>query len=111
MIGFAQTRGRGIGSPAGSFISKGRERRHGGQTDPRRLPHGDPYLTVNDAASAIAFYKEAFGAKELFRMEGPDGRVGHAEILVGNSPIMLSDECPVMKSAQSPVARRYAHGL
>jgi len=51
-----------------------------------------PYLTVRGGAKAIDFYKEAFGAKELFRMPGPDGKIMHAEILIGNSHIMLADE-------------------
>ena len=51
-----------------------------------------PYLIVSGAAKAIEFYKRAFGANELFRMAGPDGRIGHAEIKIGDSPIMLSDE-------------------
>ena len=55
-----------------------------------------PYLIINGAASAIEFYKKAFGAKELFRMGGPDGKIGHAEIKIGNSPIMLADENPAM---------------
>jgi PhnB protein len=55
-----------------------------------------PYLIVNGAASAIEFYKKAFAAKELFRMGGPDGKIGHAEIKIGNSPIMLADEHPEM---------------
>lgn len=55
-----------------------------------------PYLVVNGGAQAIDFYKRAFGATELFRMEGPDGKVGHAEIRIGNSPVMLADEYPDM---------------
>jgi PhnB protein len=55
-----------------------------------------PYLIVNGAAKAIDFYKKAFGATELFRMGGPDGKIGHAEIKIGNSPIMLADEHPEM---------------
>ncbi|HEV2851260.1 MAG TPA: VOC family protein [Thermoanaerobaculia bacterium] len=55
-----------------------------------------PYLVVNDGARAIDFYKQAFGATELFRMEGPDGKVGHAEIRIGNSRVMLADEYPAM---------------
>lgn len=51
-----------------------------------------PYLIIDGAAKAIDFYKDAFGAVELFRMAGPDGRVGHAEIKIGDSPIMLADE-------------------
>lgn len=53
-----------------------------------------PYLIVQGAADAIEFYKKAFSASELFRMAGPDGRVGHAEIRIGDSPIMLADEFP-----------------
>ncbi|MGP8032785.1 MAG: VOC family protein [Steroidobacteraceae bacterium] len=55
-----------------------------------------PYLIVKGAAAAIAFYKDAFGATELFRMADADGRVGHAEIRIGDSVIMLADEHPNM---------------
>jgi PhnB protein len=51
-----------------------------------------PYLTLNDAARAIDFYKRAFGAQEVMRMAGPDGKIGHAEIKIGDSMIMLADE-------------------
>ena len=60
-----------------------------------------PYLIVGDGARALEFYKQAFGATELFRMAGPDGRIGHAEIKIGDSPIMLADEHPEM-NARSP---------
>jgi PhnB protein len=53
-----------------------------------------PYMTIKDAASAIEFYKEAFGAREIFRWPEPDGHVRHAEIVIGDSPIMLTDEAP-----------------
>jgi PhnB protein len=53
-----------------------------------------PYLIVKDATSALDFYQKAFGATELFRMPGPDGKIGHAEIKIGDSPIMLADEHP-----------------
>src|SRR5882724_12816364 len=53
-----------------------------------------PYLIIKNAADAIEFYKKAFGATELFRMDQPDGRIGHAEIKIGDAPIMLSDEFP-----------------
>jgi PhnB protein len=56
-----------------------------------------PYLSIKGAAAAIDYYKEVFGATELFRMGGPDGKVGHAEIKIGNSPIMLADEYPDME--------------
>jgi len=55
-----------------------------------------PYLIVRDAARAIEFYKKAFGAKELMRMADPSGKIGHAEIKIGDSPIMLADEVPGM---------------
>lgn len=62
----------------------------------RPIPEGyhsvTPYLIVRGAAAAIEFYKKAFGATELFRMDGPGGKVGHAEIRIGNSPVMLADE-------------------
>jgi PhnB protein len=51
-----------------------------------------PYLIIKGAADAIDFYKRAFGATELFRMDQPDGKIGHAEIKIGDSPIMLADE-------------------
>ena len=62
-----------------------------------------PYLIVNDAASAIEFYKKAFGATELIRLADPTGKVMHAEIRIGNSPLMLADEFPDMgyRSPQS----------
>jgi len=55
-----------------------------------------PYLIIKGASDAIEFYKKAFGASELFRMAQPDGRVGHAEIRIGDSTIMLADEFPEM---------------
>jgi PhnB protein len=53
-----------------------------------------PYLTVNDAARAIDFYKRAFGAQEVARMDGPGGKIMHAELKFGDSMLMLSDEMP-----------------
>ena len=53
-----------------------------------------PYLTVRGAADAIEFYKKAFGAKEVMRMPAPGGALGHAEIRIGDSVVMLSDEFP-----------------
>jgi PhnB protein len=62
-----------------------------------------PYLFIRGAAEAIDFYKRAFGASELMRMPSPDGRIGHAEIRIGDSAIMLADEHPEMghRSPQS----------
>jgi PhnB protein len=72
---------------------------------PKPIPEGyhtaTPYLIIKDAAKAIEFYKKAFGAKEMMRMSQPDGRIGHAEIKIGDSPIMLADEFPEM-GARSP---------
>ena len=62
-----------------------------------------PYLIVEGAARAIEFYKEAFGAEELARMETPDGKIAHAEVVIGNSRIMLADEFPGFL-ARSPAA-------
>ena len=55
-----------------------------------------PYLILDDAARALEFYKKAFGAVELLRMPAPGGKIGHAEIRIGDSPIMLADEAPAM---------------
>jgi PhnB protein len=52
------------------------------------------YLYMEDAAAAIEFYKRAFDAKEMFRMPGPDGRIGHAELAIGEAHLMLADESP-----------------
>jgi len=74
---------------------------------PRPIPEGyqaiTPYLIVTGAASAIEFYKHAFGAKELMRIPHPDGRIGHAELQLGDSRIMLADEFPEM-GARSPMS-------
>ena len=51
-----------------------------------------PYLILHDATAALEFYKKAFGAVELLRMPAPGGRIGHAEIRIGDSPVMLADE-------------------
>jgi PhnB protein len=60
-----------------------------------------PYLIVNGAAQALEFYKKAFGATEMMRFPGPGGKIMHAEIKIGDSPIMLADEAPEM-GARSP---------
>jgi PhnB protein len=69
-----------------------------------------PYLTIKDAARGIEFYKQAFGATEVMRLAEPSGKIGHAEIRIGDGIIMISDEYPEMdvRSPQtvggSPVA-------
>lgn len=55
-----------------------------------------PYLAVKQAADAIEFYRRAFGAKERMRLTTPDGKVGHAELEIGDSVIMVADESPEM---------------
>jgi PhnB protein len=64
----------------------------------KAIPEGyhsiQPYLHVCGAAQAIEFYKQVFGATEIMRMQQPDGRLGHAEIRIGNSVVMLADEFP-----------------
>jgi PhnB protein len=68
----------------------------------KKIPDGytavTPYLTVKGAAQAIDFYKKAFGAEEAFRMNGPDGKVAHAEIRIGGAVLMLHDESPQWKA-------------
>lgn len=59
---------------------------------PKGYHTATPYLTVKGAAEAIEFYKRAFGAEEAFRMPGPEGKIVHAEIIIGNSHLMLADE-------------------
>jgi len=60
-----------------------------------------PYLVIRDAARAIDFYVEAFGASDLVRMTGPGGKIAHAEIKIGDSMIMLSEEMWGSKSPQT----------
>ncbi len=65
---------------------------------PKPIPDGyhtaTPYLITSNAGKAIEFYKDVFGAKELMRLPMPDGKIGHAEIQIGDSRIMLADEAP-----------------
>jgi PhnB protein len=53
-----------------------------------------PYLYIRGASEAIEFYKRSFDAQEMFRLPGPNGRIGHAELKMGNSVVMLADEHP-----------------
>src|SRR5215213_6947417 len=61
-----------------------------------------PYLTIKDAIAALAVYREAFGAEEQFRLTAPDGKIGHAEIRIGGSTLMLSDEWPDFGALSPP---------
>lgn len=60
-----------------------------------------PYLIIKGAAAAIEFYKKVFGATEVMRMADPSGRIGHAEVKIGDSHVMLADEDP-MRGIRSP---------
>jgi PhnB protein len=77
-------------------------------TEVKPIPDGyhsvTPYLAIKGAAAAIDFYKKAFGAKEIMRIPQPDGRIGHAEIQIGDSRIMMADESPE-RSFLSPQSR------
>ncbi len=68
-----------------------------------RIPEGyhsiTPYLSIKGATAALEFYKRAFDAAEIYRLDMPEGRIGHAEIQIGNSRIMLADEVPDMSDA------------
>lgn len=81
----------------------------------RPIPDGyhtaTPYLILRDGARAIEFYKRAFGAKELMRMPGPDGRIMHAEIQIGDSRIMLADESPENGSPSPQTLKGTAVGI
>ena len=61
---------------------------------PAGLSTVTPHLVIRDAAQAIEFYKKAFGAKESVRMDGPDGKIMHAEIKIGDSRLFLGEEMP-----------------
>jgi PhnB protein len=66
----------------------------------RPIPEGyhtvTPYLCVKGASDALEFYKKAFGATEIMRMAAPDGKIGHSELQIGDSRVMLADEFPEM---------------
>jgi PhnB protein len=66
----------------------------------KAIPEGyhslTPYLVIKGAAAAIDYYKKVFGAEERMRMEGPGGTIGHAELIIGDSTLMLADEAQGM---------------
>jgi PhnB protein len=70
---------------------------------PADYPRVVPYLSIDGAAKAIDFYRDVLGAEEKVRMDGPDGKVGHAELGIGDSVVMLADVFPDM-GGPSPTA-------
>lgn len=78
-----------------------------------RIPYRNvtPYLAVPDAARAIDWYARAFGAKELMRMDGPGGKILHAELMIGDSRIMLADPFPGMDTKHPQSAGGTTVGL
>jgi PhnB protein len=70
---------------------------------PEGYERATPYLCVKGASDALAFYAKAFGAIETMRLAEPGGRIGHAEIRIGDAPIMISDEYPE-EGVRSPVS-------
>jgi PhnB protein len=80
----------------------------------RPIPEGyqsiTPQITCRNAAAAIDFYKNVFGAVEIMRMPGPGGQVMHAELMIGDSHLMLNDEFPGMCKAPEPT-NVHSHSL
>jgi len=76
---------------------------------PECSPTITPSLTCKGAARAIDFYKQVFGAKESMRMEGPGGSIGHAELTIGNSKIMVNDEFPGRAVAPAGCTSHYLY--
>jgi PhnB protein len=67
-----------------------------------------PYLIVKGAGQALEFYARALGATELYRLAGPDGKVGHAEVALGDSRFMLADEAPEVGAVGPPPGRGHS---
>ena len=80
---------------------------------PKAIPDGyhaiTPYISCRDAAKAIDFYKQALGAKEIYRLPMPSGKFGHAELKIGDSMFMLADESQEWGNKSAKNARRLAH--
>ena len=66
------------------------------KSKPEGYHHVTPYLVIQGATAAIDYYKRVFGARERMRMDGPGGTIGHAELEIGDSVVMLADEFPQM---------------
>lgn len=81
----------------------------------RRIPEGHDgviaYLTTENAAKAIDFYRTVFGAKELMRLTDPNGKIGHAELRIGNGVVMLADEFPEMGRLSPPPGGDHSVGM
>jgi PhnB protein len=74
---------------------------------PEGYPTISPYLVVDGAGAAIEFYGKVFGTRERMRLPGPDGTIGHAELELGDSLLMVADESPQLGSAvQGPSGGR-----
>ena len=84
-------------------------------TSAKPIPDGHhsitPYLIIRGAAQAIEFYQQALGATEVMRMPGPDGKIMHAEIRIGDSPIMMADEFPEWGAHAPPSLNGTSVGL
>jgi PhnB protein len=84
-------------------VRKAAGKRRAPAASARRMAAVTPHIILSDASGAIAFYKKAFGAEEMFRMPTPDGlRLLHASIRIGDSTIMMCDEFPEMEGGRAP---------
>lgn len=79
------------------------------QKKPKDSNNVTPYLTVKNADKAIEFYKDVLGAKQEFRMDRPDGKIMHAALRIGDSQIMLTEECEEMSKMGSTRAFTYVY--
>jgi PhnB protein len=70
-----------------------------------------PYLIVGDGAAALAFYQQVFGARVRMRLDGPGGKIGHAELEIGDGLVMLADEHPAMGALAPPTVGGTPVGL
>src|SRR5215510_16409599 len=99
LVGGAR-RTRQAAAPASQSRDPSRQTRRQTLMAVKPIPDGyssvTPYLALKQAADAIEFYRRAFGAKERMRLVAPNGKVGHAELTIGDSVIMLADEHPEM---------------
>ena len=81
------------------------------QSIPDQYPGATPYLVVREAARAIEFYRQVFGAEEILRLASPDGSIGHAELKIGGGMVMLADEVPKMDIKAPPTIGGSSVGL